>query len=757
MHALLREFKGKEKTIGVVAEENLATLYLGAAIFPFFAGVCRLPQAAVTQLIAPLFVIGREIRLARSPSKPSQEVQALAQALLDLLQEVLQRAAAEAPSLPSGETVQRVSTVYNLLSEWSKNFPSTQTERFTPLLLLGGSGDAIGHFPEEDFEGHRGGIPNGTAATALAVALQRSGALMLPRGILEAIATMVEASAVAAARGLKVFAPLLEAHGGVDSPPRLHPLKDWSHKVYSQQQQTLHQRLNVQQPNTGKKSPPSQTTAYEVRLLVAALASWLPVYYLLMRLGGGIWLPAVQQLAEVAAAQGARLIELFISEQQAQRGSAANDEKRCSTWAAVGRMLYGEVQQLCIALARLHSLRPLKGTGQFAAAAVSFDRFLAHQASASAKTGPASASARLTPLAFFRPLLHTHEPPRDLREAERRIRFFCSLVTLGAKDRSLTSGVAACLPSESELDSLLSTEWQTQEEAFSTSTAAAAVICAQRLSLKVLQRLLFACSWIGEWALVTQGLKVLRYRLDTLTLQRLLRSHTSARNESNGVSSTQIGSFATAASAPAETQDRSAAELVGKTLSLLQRSSSMRGSPPKGDGKQPRPLSPDSDLEASELQDSLCSLASAATLWAAVSGFEGHQPEDVALLTFSLIPFWIQETSAGASPVHTEQNVQTIRSAAAGTAAVDSEEPQTNQQRQRGPVERGLTVSSLVSSLKGSNAFASSSGISSGRYVAPAAVEVCPSSDLFQLTCFACSSVSVPGGLTATGSAFLLL
>lgn len=752
----LGNLKERRRPLGVVAEENLATLYLSVAIFPFFAGVCRLPQAAVTQLIAPLFVIGREIRLARSSSKPSQEVQVLAQALLDLLQEVLQRAAAEAPSLPSGETVQRVSTVYNLLSEWSKNFPSTQTERFKPLLLLGGNGDAIGNFLEEDFESHRGGIPNGTAATALAVALQRSGALMLPRGILEAMATMVEASAVAAARGLKVCAPLLEAHGGVDSP-RLFPLKDWSHKVYSQQQQPLHQRLNMQQPNIGKKSPPSQTTAYEVRLLVAALASWLPVYYLLMRLGGGIWLPAVQQLAEVAAAQGARLIELFISEQQAQRGSAANDEKRCSTWAAVGRMLYGEVQQLSIALARLHSLRPLKGTGQFAAAAVSFDRFLAHQACASAKTGPASPAARLTPLAFFRPLLHTHEPPRDIREAERRIRFFCSLVTLGATDRSLTSGVAACLPSESQLDSLLSTEWQTQEEAFSTSTAAAAVICAQRLPLKVLQRLLFACSWIGEWTLVTQGLKVLRYRLDTLTLQRLLRSHSSARNESNGVSSVQTGSFATAASASAETQDRSAAELVGKTLSLLQRSSSMRGSPPKGDGKQPRPLSPDSDLEASELQNSLCSLASAATLWAAVSGFEGHQPEDVALLTFSLIPFWIQQTSARASPVHTEQNVQTIRSAAAGTAAVDSQEPQTNQQRQQGPVERGLTVSSLVSSLNGSNAFASSSGISSGRCVAPAAVEVCPSSDLLQLSRFACSSVVCQGVFIAAGSAFLLL
>ncbi|CDI79157.1 hypothetical protein, conserved [Eimeria praecox] len=693
----------------------------------------RLPQSAVTRLIAPLFALGRSIGfVSHRPAEAPEDVRDLAEALGLLLHGVLQRAAAEAPTLPPGDTVQRVSTVCSALTDWSKRLASSHASRLVPLLLLGDPRNVQDLIQEEDFlEVPAAGPPGGPTTTALAVALHRSGAPMLPSNILQATASMIEASAVAACRGLQgIGAPPQRMPGVVEAPVRLHQRADGSQEALAKQQQ---QEKQEEQTLKLGASPPLQTPIEELRQLVTARASWLPVYYLLMRLSGGIWLPAVQQLAEAAAAQGARLIELFISQQQRQRDLREPEETRNAAWAAVGRMLHVEVQQLSTSLARLHSLRPLRGMARFAGAAVAFDRFLnAQQMPSSSSDGGAATAAGASGEAavqFLRPLLHTHEPPRDLKEAEKRIRFFCSLVTLGATDPSLVSGVASCLPSEGQISSLgfTSTHQPTTKQQLSSSRGAAAVATlAQQLPIKLIQRLLFACSWIGDWSLVVMGLKLLRHRLDTLTLQRLLGASTSASSSRDGRSTHRFSSKVAAAEDDAD--ERHTAELVGKTLALLHKnytkwrvSKGGRSSRSSSLASTPRPQG-----EIWQLQDALCSLASAATLWAAVSGFEKQRPEDVALLTFSLIPFWAQETSEGAAPVHTQQQVQTIRAAAAAAAAAIAEEhdgKEAPQQQPRRRLQEGLNTAALTRSLKGFYTFSSASDISPARYVDSSAVE----------------------------------
>ena len=708
-------------------------MQLGACTGLFIFGYClrRLPQSAITRLIAPLFALGRSIGLGpHAPEEVPEDVRALAEALRLLLHGVLQRATAEAPTLPPADTVQRVSTVCSALTDWNKRLSSTHASRLVPLLLLGAPRNVEGFIQEEDlFDVPTSGDPGGPAAAALAVALHRSGAPLLPWDILQATTSMIEASAAAACHRLQgVGASTQRMQGIVEAPVRLHQRRDGSQEALPQQQQEQH-------PLKSGALLPMKTAAEELRQLVTARSSWLPVYYLLMRLSGGIWLPAVQQLAEAAAAQGTRLIELFISQQQKQRGHGEAEETPTAAWAAVGRMLHVEMQQLSISLARLHSLRPLRGMGHFAAAAVAFDRFL-HEQHVSSSPGrglPAAAGtsgeAGLAPL---KPLLHTCEPPRDLKEAEKRIRFFCSLVTLGATDPSLVPGVAACLPSDAQINSLAvtSTQQPTPKQQLSNSRGAAAATCAQHLPLKLLQRLLFACSWIGEWPLVVMGLKLLRHRLDTLTLQRLLGASTAA---SSGAGSRNTEQASSKGAAEDDADERHTAELVGKTLALLQKNSSAKWRVLKG-GRLSRfsalASSPRSQGEVTQLQDALCSLASAATLWAAVSGFEGQRPEDIALLTFSLIPFWIQETSEGAAPVHTQQQIQTIRAAAAVAAAATAEgdkDKQALQQQHRQRLQERLNIAALIGSLKGFHTFSSASGISTARYVDSSAVEVCVS------------------------------
>ncbi|CDJ30377.1 LOW QUALITY PROTEIN: uncharacterized protein EMH_0057590 [Eimeria mitis] len=399
-------------------------------------------------------------------------------------------------------------------------------------------------------------------------------------------------------------------------------------------------------------------------------------------------------------------------------------------------MLHLEVQQLAASLARLHSLRPLRGMGHFAAAAVAFDRFLHAQQMQQtspppdAEASPAAGAATARPSgeassSQLRPLLHTHEPPRGLKEAERRIRFFCSLVTLGATDPSLFSGVAACLPSEAQIYSFTLHQPTHQQQMSNTraagTAAAATTACAQQLPLKLLQRLLFACSWVGEWPLVVLGLKILRHRLETLTLQRLLDARSAAACGSRGSRGPEEAAFKTAAAGAAaeeEADERHTAEL---------KNTHGKWRPFKG-GPSPRvssfASSPRSKGDIIQLQDALCGLASAATLWAAVSGFRRQRPEDVALLTFSLIPFWIQaQQDEGAAPVHTQQQVHTIRAAAAAAAAAEHDGTHALHHQQTQRMQDAPNFTALTRSLRGFHTFSSVSGVSPARYVDPSAIE----------------------------------
>ncbi|OEH76857.1 hypothetical protein cyc_00263 [Cyclospora cayetanensis] len=658
----------------------------------------RLPRSAITRLLAPLFALGCTIGLPVAASSSSEdgsspgEVQALAQAVSRLLQGVLLRAAAETPTLPAREIVQRIST--------------------------------------------------------------SSEAQSLPDELLHAIAAMIESSAAAASRGLR-------SHNDGES---LQPTRSGSD--LESFPPTSHQHCPQETQSDPGGPLPKEAVAEEMRQLVGARASWLPVFYELMRLSGGVGLPAVQQLAETAAAQAARLLQLFLSHSPPRQtdGCSPTSEAPSSAWAAVGRLLYGEVQQLATSLARLHSLRPLKGMRQLAATLVAFDRFLATQdvpnsADASpasqpfaSKAAEAPAAAACSPSALsLRPLVHTREPPLDLKEAERRIRFFCALVTLGASGSSLSSGVAACLPSERQLHALTAFEMleyqKRQKSRFLLARAEAATKSALQLPLQLLQRLLFACSWIEEWPLVTRVLTILRRRLEVLTLQHFLRSlHETDGSTRDGEGTP--GAAGKAADAEASHRENYTAELVGKTLALLHKTWVNRGrfhhvkdvrtsrSTPASAQSQGALLAagPSEGEGASRLQAALYGLASTATLWAAVRGFDKQQPEDIALLTFSLIPFWTSRLSARASPMHTEEQVRLIRDAAVaaeGVAAGGSHEasqgkqPQTQQQPSKGTWAEHQQLETLSRSLRGLSTFSPAWGVASpvARFVHPAAVE----------------------------------
>ncbi|XP_026194391.1 uncharacterized protein LOC34617464 [Cyclospora cayetanensis] len=725
----------------------------------------RLPRSAITRLLAPLFALGCTIGLPVAASSSSEdgsspgEVQALAQAVSRLLQGVLLRAAAETPTLPAREIVQRISTVCTALSDWTRRGSSCVRETAdTPLLLLADSGRLGKKSPHRQECSLQGASATAraaaAAAAALAAALQSSEAQSLPDELLHAIAAMIESSAAAASRGLR-------SHNDGES---LQPTRSGSD--LESFPPTSHQHCPQETQSDPGGPLPKEAVAEEMRQLVGARASWLPVFYELMRLSGGVGLPAVQQLAETAAAQAARLLQLFLSHSPPRQtdGCSPTSEAPSSAWAAVGRLLYGEVQQLATSLARLHSLRPLKGMRQLAATLVAFDRFLATQdvpnsADASpasqpfaSKAAEAPAAAACSPSALsLRPLVHTREPPLDLKEAERRIRFFCALVTLGASGSSLSSGVAACLPSERQLHALTAFEMleyqKRQKSRFLLARAEAATKSALQLPLQLLQRLLFACSWIEEWPLVTRVLTILRRRLEVLTLQHFLRSlHETDGSTRDGEGTP--GAAGKAADAEASHRENYTAELVGKTLALLHKTWVNRGrfhhvkdvrtsrSTPASAQSQGALLAagPSEGEGASRLQAALYGLASTATLWAAVRGFDKQQPEDIALLTFSLIPFWTSRLSARASPMHTEEQVRLIRDAAVaaeGVAAGGSHEasqgkqPQTQQQPSKGTWAEHQQLETLSRSLRGLSTFSPAWGVASpvARFVHPAAVE----------------------------------
>lgn len=699
---------------------------------------CRLQHSAITRLIAPLFLLGRTLGVAGVSPKVSKELHALARALSQLLQGVLQRAAEEASVLPAGETVQRVSAVASALVDWGRRGITGPAERFVPLLLLA-QPDGVG-LHDDDGGPSKGTPTRGSArdvgAGALAAALQRSGAPPLPQELLTAAADMLEASAAAAAHGLQGGElSLQEEVDGSDLPLVPQQKTGEVHKPAEQQQR--------EQPRGAEGS--TKAPADELRQLVAANASWLPIYYLLMRLNGGIWLPALQLLAEAVANQETRLIQLFLSQQQQQqqqgiRGTGPAIDEACpSAWGAVGRLLYGEVQQLSVSLARIHSLRPLRGMRRFAAAAVAFDRFLSSLPSdgptAAAAAGAAIGAGAGTASPLLRPLLHTRESPRDLKEVEKRIRFFCSLVTLGASGHPLAAGVSACLPSESQLHTLapleLHQEQKSQQKGHFPSLGAAEA-CARHIPLQLLQRLLVSCSWIDEIPLVCRSLRVLRLRIETLTLNYLMRLHAASPYNNDKSSSSRRHGLPAEASAAAN--ERCTAELVGKTLALLHKSmSGPSRNRPGGEKGTHHPSSSsstwapeDSTNEGpSRLREALCGLASAATLWAAVTGFERQSPEDIALLTFSLIPFWLQNAAAGAIPVHAGQHVQQLRAAAVATR--NHQEPQLQQRRQEEPPQGELTeqqIAELARCVRGVKGFFPGPGVAAPRVVNSAAVEV---------------------------------
>ncbi|KAL8436016.1 hypothetical protein ACSSS7_002061 [Eimeria intestinalis] len=753
---------------------ELVLLHLTATHWCCCVAINRLPCSSITRLLPPLFLLGRSLGVsAADPSDAVQEVREAAAALLQLLQAGLQRAAAEAPLLAAGETVQRVTAVADALAGWSRRGPVGSTRSFVPLLSLGATETLT---PDD-----RGGAPPwlgrpareapaDVGAAALAAALQREGAPPLPHTLLHAAAEIMEASALAAAHGLGEVERLQQHHSQQQDIQSL----GFSRKLHLQQQQ--HQQ--------GSAARMLRKPADTVREVVAAIAAWLPVYYLIMRVNGGIWLPALQQLAESAAHKTTRLLELYLSHQQQQHlrqeqqpqqqqgegrgmeGAAA--EPHCSAWNAVGRLLYGEVQQLAACLARMHALKPLRGMRRLASAAVAFDRHLSSHLSAAAASPSRSADAPLAAAAAgvagsfgtstalpFRPLLHTRDPPKDLREAERRVRFFCSLVALGVGDSSISAGVAACLPSERQLLSLspLDREGKQQTQRHKTRfrnhhAEAAATQCARNLPLQLLQRLLVCCSWIGDYALVLRGLAALKLRLETLTLQNLMRAHAASPLDCTGTSIRSASALRMTA-ATAAGSESNAAELVGKTLALLAKVASrasrelarggemQSGAPPRpagtslaGDAQQ----LPDKDLKerASGLNEALCDLASAATLWAAATGFEGQSPEDVALLTFSLIPFWLhQDPAAGAATcTHTAQHVAHIRAAAAAAAtAAQQRQQQQGLLEQHEPQQGELTEHQLVDlarSLRGVTGFFAgrrAAGAPASRAVNPATVE----------------------------------
>ncbi|KAL8429269.1 hypothetical protein Efla_005546 [Eimeria flavescens] len=702
----------------------------------------KLPRSALTRLLQPLFVLGRALGVAAAaPLPPLEEVRSAAAALLQLLQAVLRRAAAEAPLLAAAETAQRVSAVAEALMDWSgRGVVRPEGRPFFSLLQLAAASnrrplDRRGPW----LEGRPAGEPAAAdaGAAALATALQKGGAPALPHELLRAAADMLEASARAAAHGLDGLGRLQQHELPAVEVPAGAP------------QQGVQGRhpLRQQSGAAGLLRKPADA----VRQMVATSAAWLPVYYLLVQINGGIWLPAVQQLAQAAGSHTARLVELFLAhqlqrQQQQQQEScseleAAAEEAQSHTWSALGRLLYGETQQLTASVARIHALKPLRGMRRFAAAAVAFDAFLARQLSAAESNGLAG-SVPCSPAAasLLRPLLHMREPPKDVREAERRIRFFCSLAALGSRDRSITAGVAACLPSEKQLHALSPlapvSEQQGQRQRGrlrSLNGEAVALKCARQVPLQLLQRLLVCSSWMEDTALVSRGLAVLKLRLESLTLLHIVGS-TRATTPPSSTS----GHAYTAAGAAAGRQ-AGTAELVGKTLALLAKSASRlshehaRG----GQGMSSRLDSPSyssssgapgaSDLPMKEAPDklraALSALAAAATLWAAVTEFEKQNPEDVALLTFSLIPFWLQQDPAGtASLIHTTHHVEHIRAAAAAAAKLRKrrqQQQQTEEAEQQGQfTEQQLT--DLAKSLRGVSAMF---GVTAPGIISSAAVQ----------------------------------
>ncbi|KAL8275332.1 hypothetical protein Esti_000781 [Eimeria stiedai] len=759
---------------GIAAPAEVVPLQAVSSLFTSLHQLLpQLPCSFVTRLLPPLFLLGRSLGAASAGPllEASKEVREAAAALLHLLQAVLQRAAAEAPLLPAGETVQRVSAVADALAGWSRRRPVGPSPRsFIPLLSLGmaeirGSDDREWAHPWQGRPAGEASAEMGTAA--LEAALQREGAPALPQTLLHAAAEIMEASARAAAQGMGEAEPLQQ------HDPQQQDTQSFSfpRKLQLQQQQQQH----------GSEAGMMRTLAGTVREVVAAVAAWLPVFYLIMRVNGGIWLPALQQLAEAAAHQITNLLELFLSHQQQQqqqqqkpeqqkrgcRGlEVAAEDAHCNALNAVGRLLYSEVQQLAACLARMHALKPLRGMRRLASAAVAFDRHLSSQLSAAAASSrpteaplaAAAAAANGSNTALpVRPLLHIRDPPKDLREAERRARFFCSLVALGVGDSSITAGVAACLPSDRQFLSLspLSREGkqqnQRQKARFRSHNAeAAATQCARHLPLQLLQRLLVCCSWIGDSALVLRGLAALKLRLETLTLQHLMRAHSASpldcsRTSSRLASASQIAAPRAATAAAAAGSESNVAELVGKTLALLAKVASrlshesaeggkVQVSPPLRPADSSLSLEalqlPDKDLKrrASGLWKALCDLASAATLWAAATGFERQSPEDVALLTFSLIPFWLQhDHAAGASSfTHTAQHVEHIRAAAAAAATAAQEELQQqlgHDEWQKAELTEQQLVD-LARSLRGVSSFFAGGGVAAAaRAVNPAAVE----------------------------------